>query len=108
MPESERSAVVNPAKHYAYAWLQIGRWKCFRGEHGDRIEMRNTYSGGVEKSALSIPAEFCTEMVTLSFPAPPLPKLLFWHVFVSPRLRSLKPRWGTDLEVERRLGEAVA
>ena len=32
------------------------------------------------KSALSIPAESWTEIVTRSFPAPPLPKLLFWKL----------------------------
>jgi len=39
-----------------------------------------THSAGVEKSALSVPAESWTEMVTRSFPFPPLPLLLVWKL----------------------------
>lgn len=39
-----------------------------------------TDSAGVEKSALSLPAESWTETVTRSAPLPPLPKLLVWKL----------------------------
>ena len=46
-------------------------------------------SGGVEKSALSTPAESWMETVTRSLPLPPLLKLSFWKLYDV----SVKPYW---------------
>ncbi len=67
---------------------------------------RVTYSAGVAKSALSVPAESCTDTVTRSFPLPPLPKLLFW------KLKTGYESYRTVVRVrrgllERGLGKAV-
>lgn len=38
------------------------------------------HSAGVEKSALSVPAELWTETVTRSLAVPPFPLLLVWKL----------------------------